>query len=188
MEIKKIESEDLQHAATMLRNYWKDCGMNYTQEWTLNYLADGHRNEVKKDQFFVVKENNKVLGTISIVINVSDVAEIRDFVVKKEHRGKGLGKKLLEYVIEYAKHNDVRKIFALIFQPYRPFYEKYGFQLEGFLKDHFKDGEHLLILSKHLKEREMRQVDLKKKLDDEQELQHIASETSDRLQKLRLRK
>src|SRR3989344_1550840 len=135
MEIKKIESEDLQSVATLLRNYWKDRGISYTQEWTLNYLANGHKSEIKKDQFFVLKENNKIIGTIALVINVSDVAEIRDFVIKKEFRKKGFGKKCLEYAIEYAKHNDIRKIYALIFQQYRPFYEKYEFQLEGFLKD-----------------------------------------------------
>ncbi len=188
MEIKKIEGDDLQPAATLLRNYWKERGMEYSQEWTLNYLTNGHKNEIKKDQFFVVKENNKVLGTIALVINVSDVAEIRDFVVKKEHRGKGLGKKLLEYVMEYARQNEVRKIYALIFQPYRPFYEKYEFQLEGFLKDHFKENEHLLIMSKMLKKREDKQVDLKQKLETEQKVQEVETETSERLMKLRLRK
>lgn len=187
MEIKKVESEDLQTVATLLRNYWKERGMNYSQEWTLNYLANGHKSEIKKDQFFVLKDNEKVIGTIALVINVSDVAEIRDFVVKKEYRKKGYGKKLLEYIIEYAKHNDVRKIYALIFQPYRLFYEKYRFQLEGFLKDHFEEGEHLLVMSRQLKEKEAKQVDLKKKLEDERQLREIESETADRLMKLRLR-
>ncbi|GEM_PF-1015106 len=188
MEIKKIEGDDLPPAATLLRNYWKERGMDCTQEWTLSYLANGHKSEIKKDQFFVIRENNKVLGTIALVINISDVAEIRDFVVKKEMRGKGLGKKLLEYVMEYAKQNEVRKIYALIFQPYRLFYEKYEFQLEGFLKDHFKENEHVLIMSKMLKKKEDKQVDLKQKLETEQRVQEIEAETSDRLQKLRLRK
>ena len=60
-------------------------------------------------------------------------------------------------------------------------------RLEGFLKDHFKEGEHMLIMSKKLKEKEDKQVDLKKKLEDEQQLQEIESETTDRLMKLRLR-
>ena len=187
MEIKKIEGDDLQPVAALLRNYWKERGMPCAQEWTMEYLANGHKAEIKKDQFFVLREGDKTLGAIALVVNVSDVAEIRDMVVKKEARGKGLGKKLLEYVIEYAKHNEIRKIYALVFQQYRPFYEKYGFQLEGFLKDHFKEGEHLLVMSKMLKEKEDKQVDLRKKLDDEHQVQWIASETSERLQKLRLR-
>lgn len=188
MDIKKIEENDKEAAATMLRNYWKERGMDYSNEWTLNYLANGHKTEIKKDQFFVLGEGNKVIGVVALVINVSDVAEIRDMVVKKEARGKGLGKKLLEYVIEYAKYNEVRKIYALIFQKYRLFYESSGFMLEGFLKDHFKDDEHLLIMSKMLKKKEDTQVDLKQKLEDTQKVQEIEAETSERLMKLNLRK
>ena len=128
------------------------------------------------------------MGAVAIVIFKAGVAEIRDLVVKKEYRKKGLGKKLIEYSIEFAKHSNVRKIYCLSLQTYRSFYEKYGFELEGFLKNHYKEGEHLVIMSKYLKEKETKQVDLKKKLDDEHEVQQIATETSERLQKLRLRK
>lgn len=187
MEIKKIESEDLQVAANLLRIYWKERGGNYSQDFTLKYLTEGHKTEIVKDQFFVIKENNKVMGTVALIIFEAGVAEIRDLVVKKEYRRKGLGKKLIDYLIEFAKHNNVRKIYCLTVQPYRSFYEKCGFELEGFLKNHYKEGEHLIIMSRYLKEKEAKQVDLKKKLEDERQLREIESETTERLMKLRLR-
>ncbi|MBI1973083.1 GNAT family N-acetyltransferase [Candidatus Woesearchaeota archaeon] len=187
MEIKKLESEDLPAIATLLRNYWKERGMDYSQEWTLNYLTNGHKTEIKKDQSFVLKEQDKIVGIIAVVIYEGDVAEIRDLVVKKEYRRKGYGKKLLEYIMDFAKRNQVRKIYALIFQPYRFFLEKVGFELEGYLKDHFKEGEHLLLMSQFFREKEEKQVDLKQKLEDVKKVQEIEEETSGRLQKLRLR-
>lgn len=188
MEVKKIQGDDLQSAAMLLRNYWKERGMSYAQERVLNYITKGHQTEIKKDQFFVIKENEKVIGTCSLIINCNDVAEIRDFVIKKDQRKKGYGMKAFKYLLEQAKQNSVRKIVAYIFQKNRSFYESQGFALEGFLKDHFKEGEHMLVMSKYLKEKEARQVDLRKKLEDEQEIQSIAQETSDRLMKLKLRK
>lgn len=188
MDIKKTEGEDLQPVASLLRSYWKERGMGYDQEWTIEYLTKGHAAEIKKDQSFVLKDNDKLIGTVAVIIYEGDVAEIRDLVVKKEYRGKGYGKKLLEFILEHSQRNEVRKVFALIFQQYRFLFEKQQFTLEGFLKDHFKDGEHLLIMSRMLKKKEDKQVDLKQKLEDAQKVQEIEAETSQRLQKLQLRK
>src|SRR3989338_5187023 len=187
MEIKKIESEDLQATANLLRSYWKERGDNYAQDFALNYLTNGHKTEITKDQSFVIKEKDKIVWMIALVVYEGNVAEIKDCILKKEARGKGWGRKLTEIIIDHAKRNEIRKISIVTVPNLRSFYEKFGFTLEGFLKDHFKEGEHMLIMSKKLKEKEDKQVDLKKKLEDEQQLQEIESETTDRLMKLRLR-
>lgn len=151
MKIEQLSNDEVSQVALLLREYWKERNMNYSQKWTESYLKKGHSIEIKKEVFFVLKEETELIGVISIVVWESDLAELRDFVIKKEFRGEGYGKKLLENSIEWCKKNRIRKIISLSFPKYEKFLEEYSFEREGYLKDHFADGEHLLIMGKRLK-------------------------------------
>lgn len=151
MKIEQLNDNDISQVALLLREYWKERRMDYSQRWAESYLKKGHSIEIKKEVFFVLKEENTLIGIISIIVWEGDLAELRDFVIKKEFRGKGYGKKLLENSIEWCKKNRIRKIISLSFPKYEKFLKEYGFEREGYLKDHFADGEHLVIMGKHLK-------------------------------------
>tara|TARA_Y100000310_G_C20702951_1_gene831782 strand:+ start:3648 stop:4211 length:564 start_codon:yes stop_codon:yes gene_type:complete len=185
VEIKVVDKENIPAVATLLRSYWRDRKMIYTQKWAEDYITVGHKVELKREQTFVLLDKNKVLGTIAVLLWEGNVAELRDFVVKKEQRNKGLGKKLLEFALDWCKRNNVRKVFALVSQDLRSFFESYQFILEGFLKNHFKEGEHLLLVSFFPEKKQDTQVDLKAKFDRLSEVQTIERETSARLSGLR---
>ena len=145
----KLSPKDIAGASRILREYWKTRGMSYSQEWTRNYLKQGHKTEIKKDMFFVAKDKNKVIGTMSIIIYEGDVAELRDFLVDNAYRGQGVGKSMMSELMQIIQKQKVRKIYALVF-PDCGFYLKMGFKQEGLLKDHFVKGEDLAIVSKFL--------------------------------------
>ncbi len=149
MTLKKITKQERTEAAKILADYWAERGMHeYNQKWAERYIVEGHKKEIKSDEFFIRKEGGKVIGTVSLTADVSGVAEIRDLVIKEEFRGKGYGKKILGELIEFAKKRKIRKLFALT--KVEGLFKSAGFEKEGVLKSHFAKGEDLIIMSKFL--------------------------------------
>lgn len=151
MGLEGMNEEDASDAANMLADYWKERGMpQYDQEWAEEYLKEGHGKEIVKDEFFVYKENGELIGILSLITDISGVAEIRDMVVRKEDRRKGYGTKMLQELIGIAKERKIRKLFSLVFPITEHMNASLGFVKEGILKSHFKEGEDLVIMSKFL--------------------------------------
>ena len=151
MNITKISQRTTTQAAKILSDYWKERGMQYTPKWALAYIKKGHKSEIKKDQFFVAKEGPDVVGTASIIIYEGDVAELRDLVVKKSCRKQGCGSALMDAASKFCKEQKVRKMYGLTFPQQQQFMKKRGYKKEGVLKNHFKKGEDLVIMSKFLR-------------------------------------
>ena len=83
---------------------------------------------------FMAEENNEILGTLTLVFNkipTGDKVWIEDVVVDKSARGKGVGVKLLQFSIAYAKSRGIKNI-NLTSSPDRVaannLYRKLGFQ------------------------------------------------------------
>src|SRR3989344_5101622 len=180
MEIKKLSDKDINKTSEMLKNYWKERGMNYSSKWAKEYIMEGHRKEILQDIFFLAKENEEIIGSISIIVHEGDLVELRDFVVLLAHRGKGIGKALFDHALSWCLQNNIRKIYCLSFPYLNNFWLKQGFILEGELKNHFKDEENLLIFSKFLK-KEDKQIDLKQKIEEIESIKNIESGTSEML-------
>jgi len=124
--------------------------LKYDAAWAGKYLTEGHRKEIKRDEFFVYKERGKIIGVVSLITDVSGVAEIRDMIIKPEYRREGHGRKMLSELVELAKKRKIRKLYAFIFSRHGRLYESAGFEREGILKSHFAAGENLAIMSKFL--------------------------------------
>ncbi len=67
---------------------------------------------------FVVREGKNILGMVNLLYTVSTAEGgpailMEDFIVQAEHRGRGLGTKLLEHVIEFARGRDMTRITLL---------------------------------------------------------------------------
>jgi N-acetylglutamate synthase-like GNAT family acetyltransferase len=152
MVLQKIKPSERREAASVLAGYWKGRGMpEYGRGWALSYLREGHRKEVANDEFFAFHKGGNLIGVVSLVTDVSGVAEIRDMVLKKEFRGEGYGKIMVEELMDIAKKRKIRKLFVLALKSSEGVFLSAGFEKEGMLKSHFKKGENLQILSKFLK-------------------------------------
>tara|TARA_Y100001970_G_scaffold212192_1_gene259113 strand:+ start:634 stop:1068 length:435 start_codon:yes stop_codon:yes gene_type:complete len=97
---------------------------------TIESLNDNHK-------IFLYMENGKILGSITLLIekkiihNGGLAAHIEDFVVLKEHHNKGIGKKLLGYVLEISKKYNCYKCILDCNDLLESYYNQFDFTKKG---------------------------------------------------------
>lgn len=84
--------------------------------------------------FFVFDEKENCMGMLTVGIYVSPTGKkawIEDVVVSENYRGQGVGKKLMEFAIQFAKQEEV-SLLTLTSRPFRvaanKLYLKLGFE------------------------------------------------------------
>ncbi len=83
------------------------------------------------------KENKKIVGTGTILIenkiihDMGRVGHIEDIVIDSETRGGGLGKLMINYLIEIAIKNECYKVILDCGEYNKIFYEKCGLEKKG---------------------------------------------------------
>lgn len=90
---------------------------------------------------YVYEDNNKVIGFVSViyyrsVFHKKGTALINELVVEKENRGKGIGKKLLDYIIKEALVMEMDEIEVGVMKENEnaiSFYKKNGMDEEYYL-------------------------------------------------------
>ncbi len=81
--------------------------------------------------------SKEIIGTASVIIepkfsnDFRPAAHLEDVAVLKSHQGTGIGKKLVEYIIGFAKKNNCYKIILDCDEKVVKFYNKLGFYLNG---------------------------------------------------------
>ena len=78
-------------------------------------------------EFTIVEERQEVIGAGALNIIWHDLAEIRALTVAPEYIGQGIGRRLIQYLIEEARDLVLPRIFVLTYQ--QQFFEKCGFQV-----------------------------------------------------------
>nr|WP_268894514.1 N-acetyltransferase [Chengkuizengella marina] len=76
--------------------------------------------------FSVVELDGKVIACGSLCKLGDDLVEVRSFGVLPIHKGKGIGKQLLEFIIHEAKSRKIPKLMALTYEV--DFFIKNGFE------------------------------------------------------------
>ena len=76
--------------------------------------------------FYVVREDKKVVGCAALHITWNDLAELKSIAVIDEKHSNGYGKMLVEECVKEGKVLNLSKIFALTYQP--QFFEKLGWK------------------------------------------------------------
>ncbi len=85
-------------------------------------------------KIFVAIIDEKVVGSTTLFIEPKFihqgglVGHIEDVVVSKEFQGKGIGEKLIEASLEFAKNSGCYKTILDCTDEVKPFYEKIGFK------------------------------------------------------------
>lgn len=106
----------------------------------------------KPNGFLIAKINNQIVGYI-IGITKKNIGTIVSIAVKKDYRKKGIGKKLLDSIIEYFKSKNVSLINLQVrIDNYEAisFYEKNGFKKVKVLKNYYSDGCDAFLMEKKL--------------------------------------
>ena len=88
-----------------------------------------------KDQLTIVALlDGKVVGATTLLIetkfihNGGKVGHIEDVVVNNKHQKKGIGEKMITYLLRYAKEQGCYKTILDCTDDIKPFYEKLGFK------------------------------------------------------------
>ena len=91
----------------------------------------------KNNHIFVMETDNTIIGSATCFIetklihNFGKVAHIEDVIISQNNQGKGLGKNLIEYCIQFAKKNKFYKIILDCNDNNVIFYEKCNFERKG---------------------------------------------------------
>lgn len=90
------------------------------------------RFKKKQEHFFGLKRDHELLGYVTLKPFFSGYkhCEVYWLAVKKKYQSQGIGRKLMEYVEQYAKNSGFRKVFLYTGKDMiktRGFYEKIGY-------------------------------------------------------------
>jgi ribosomal protein S18 acetylase RimI-like enzyme len=84
-------------------------------------------------------DDNRLLGVMGIWLNskffCGAYMEIDNFVIDKDHRGQGIGKRIMEYALNYARDIKCDSVSLDVFRENadaNALYERYGFEKPGY--------------------------------------------------------
>ncbi len=116
MSVRAAKMSDVDSIAEIV-NYWSDKGET---------LPRSRYNITHDIQNFVVAEVDKtIIGCASLYIYETGLAEIRSVGVAEGAQGDGQGKAMIQYLLEEARHLELKKIIVLTRVPL--FFAKLGF-------------------------------------------------------------
>ncbi len=109
-------------------------------EYVEKYLLHFHENHDKNRENIWVAEVNKIqVGVIAIVKVDDTTAQLRWFLIDPEMRGRGLGNKLMETVIDFCQEKQYKRIMlwtVSVLDAARYLYQKFGFILTDSKKNY----------------------------------------------------
>lgn len=102
--------------------------------------------------YFVAVHEDQIIGFVGLWI-IFQEAQITTIAVHPDFRGKKVGEKLLDFVINYCIKNNVKNIILEVRVSNtiaQNLYYKKGFKKIGVRKWYYKDGEDALVMVKKL--------------------------------------
>lgn len=107
MLIREIEKNDNKEVEMLIRNCLIEFGADKPGcAWSDPNLGSFYEHYQKSgSKYFVALENNKIIASCGIgpVENIEDTCELQKMYSVKEVRGSGIGSKLLEISLQFAK-------------------------------------------------------------------------------------
>ena len=90
-------------------------------------ILDRNANEMATTirSYTVARYKDQIVGFVALHVHTTTLSEIRSLIVKKEFRGKGIGKKLIQSSIKEANDLKLKQILVLTYQ--KKLFESFGF-------------------------------------------------------------
>lgn len=118
MIIRKARLADVEEIHDLV-NYYADKSMMLSR--TRSMLYENIRD------FVIIEIGSEIVGVGALHVLWHDLAELRSLAVKNSLLGQGIGKQLVEFILNEAKELGIQKVFTLTYQP--GFFEKLGFTI-----------------------------------------------------------
>jgi len=115
----KIEKARIQDAGQMHRliNYFAD-----KNEMLARSLSEIYENV---RDYFVVRENDKIIACVALHVMWEDLAEIKSLAVAEDSQKQGIGRELVSACLDEAKELGLSTVFSLTYKP--EFFERSDF-------------------------------------------------------------
>lgn len=136
MNIDFATAEDLPHLADLLAELFSlESDFVPDREKQLRGLR-AILDEPALGRLFVLRVDGQVAGMANALVTVSTaeggkVLLLEDVIVGREHRGGGLGRKLIEHVLDWAREQGMTRVTLLADRDNTPaldFYRRLGFE------------------------------------------------------------
>ena len=136
MKIKEIKLEDVEVVIDMLQ----DISLFSPPKSKIKHIYQNYLNQNNVNGYVFIKKN-EIVGYGSIIyetkIRGGKVGHIEDIIVKKEHRGKSIGKIIIDYLIQNSIQKKCYKVSLVCKENNIGFYEKCGLAVDGFSMSKF---------------------------------------------------
>lgn len=95
--------------------------------WALNIPKELVEGCIKGSECFAIYHTNKQIGFARVITDGVSFAYLADVFILKEHRGKGLAKDLMAFIMAYAPFKKLRR-FMLATKDAHALYTQFGFK------------------------------------------------------------
>jgi N-acetylglutamate synthase-like GNAT family acetyltransferase len=136
MLIRQAEESDLADVLKLLQEMDGEDGLNSSEALTIWHKM----NEYPYYKVFVIEDNKVIVGTCSLIImenlghKGAKLAVAESMIVSQEYRSRGVGSKLMQFVMEKAREENCYKLMLSSnkkrFRAHE-FYEQLGFRQHG---------------------------------------------------------
>lgn len=92
-----------------------------------------HKDPRGAVQWVSVEMGKLQIGVVRLELAPPEFCYVADFIIKKEHRGKGIGKWLMRCIEQYCAGRGIRRLLLETTENARTFYEQYGFRPDPML-------------------------------------------------------
>lgn len=141
VEIKNMTLEHLENIKDVLNSEFDDF-------WNYNILKEELNSQ--NSCYIVALLNNEIVGFAGIKF-IADEADIMNIVTKKTFRNQGIGKLLLENLIQLSKSLNLTSITLEVNEENAPaihLYKKFGFEILGIRKNYYKNADGIIMTKK----------------------------------------
>ncbi|MFH0791432.1 MAG: N-acetyltransferase [Candidatus Omnitrophota bacterium] len=104
--IRKAKIQDIKQIQALINSF---AGKDLMLPRSLNELYENLRD------FWVIQENNGIIGCCALHICWDDLVEIKSLAVQKNKQNKGLGRELIEACLNEASILGAKRIFVLTY-------------------------------------------------------------------------
>ncbi len=115
--LRRAKIKDVPQIVQLINHYaGKGEMLGRSQSQVFNVLRD----------YVVIEENGRLVGCGALHVIWNDIAEIRSLAIAPERVGQGLGKSIVEYLVEDARGLELPRVFILTYKP--EFFAKLKFE------------------------------------------------------------
>ncbi len=132
IEFLPASNKDVDEIRDLIFSILKEYGLSPDPENTDSDINDIEKSYFQSGGYFeVLKSDGKIIGTWGLYPEEESTFELRKMYLKKEARGRGLGKQMMNRMLEKARELKCERIVletASVLKEAISMYKKYGFE------------------------------------------------------------